>query len=94
MIARIKPETLATIIYTSGTTGNPKGVMLTHHNIASNVDDSMPAFTFAETGAKALSFLPLNHIFERMVTYVYLNSGVSVYYAESMDTIGLNLKEV
>jgi long-chain acyl-CoA synthetase len=94
VIARIKPETLATIIYTSGTTGNPKGVMLTHRNIASNVYDSLPAFTFAETGGRALSFLPLNHIFERMVTYVYLHSGVSVYYAESMDTIGLNLKEV
>lgn len=94
VIARIKPETLATIIYTSGTTGNPKGVMLTHRNIASNVHDSLPAFTFAETGGRALSFLPLNHIFERMVTYVYLHSGVSVYYAESMDTIGLNLKEV
>jgi long-chain acyl-CoA synthetase len=94
VIARIKPETLATIIYTSGTTGNPKGVMLTHNNIVSNVRDSMPAFTFVQKGSKALSFLPLNHIFERMVTYVYLNSEVAVYYAESMDTIGLNLKEV
>jgi long-chain acyl-CoA synthetase len=94
VIARIKPETLATIIYTSGTTGDPKGVMLTHSNIVSNVQDSMPAFTFAEAGCRALSFLPLNHIFERMVTYVYLQSGVSVYYAESMDSIGLNLKEV
>ncbi len=94
MLDRIKPETLATIIYTSGTTGNPKGVMLTHRNIASNVQDSMPAFTFADKGSKALSFLPLNHIFERMVTYIYLQAGVSIYYAESMDTIGLNLKEV
>ena len=94
VIVRIKPETLATIIYTSGTTGDPKGVMLTHHNIVSNVQDSMPAFTFAEANSRALSFLPLNHIFERMVTYVYLQSGVSIYYAESMDSIGLNLKEV
>jgi long-chain acyl-CoA synthetase len=94
VIARIKPETLATIIYTSGTTGNPKGVMLTHNNIVSNVRDSMPAFTFAEARGKALSFLPLNHIFERMVTYVYLHSGISVYYAENMETIGANLKEV
>lgn len=94
VISRIVPETLATIIYTSGTTGNPKGVMLTHHNIVSNVQDSMPAFTFAEAHSKALSFLPLNHIFERMVTYVYIQSGVEIYYAESMDTIGLNLKEV
>jgi long-chain acyl-CoA synthetase len=94
VIARIKPETLATIIYTSGTTGNPKGVMLTHSNIVSNVQDSMPAFTFAGHNSRALSFLPLNHIFERMVTYVYLQSGVSIYYAESLDTIGANLKEV
>jgi long-chain acyl-CoA synthetase len=94
VIARIKSETLATIIYTSGTTGNPKGVMLSHNNIVSNVRDSMPAFSFASPNTRALSFLPLNHIFERMVTYVYLTSGVSVYYAESMDTIGLNLKEV
>ena len=92
--SRIVPETLATIIYTSGTTGNPKGVMLTHKNIVSNVQDSMPAFTFADKGSKALSFLPLNHIFERMVSYIYLQAGVSIYYAESMDTIGLNLKEV
>jgi long-chain acyl-CoA synthetase len=94
VINRIKPETLATIIYTSGTTGDPKGVMLTHKNIVSNVQDSMPAFTFAEENSRALSFLPLNHIFERMVSYIYLHSGVSIYYAESMDTIGPNLKEV
>lgn len=92
--ARIQPDTLATIIYTSGTTGDPKGVMLTHHNIVSNVLDSLPAFTFAHEGDKALSFLPLNHIFERMVTYVYLHHRVPIYYAESMDTIGPNLKEV
>ncbi len=94
IIAAIKYETLATIIYTSGTTGNPKGVMLTHKNIVSNVQDSMPAFSFATAQSRALSFLPLNHIFERMVSYVYLQAGVSIYYAESMDTIGLNLKEV
>lgn len=91
---RIKAETLATIIYTSGTTGNPKGVMLSHNNIVSNVQDSMPEFTFAEKGGIALSFLPLNHIFERMVTYVYIQSGIAIYYAESMETIGDNLKEV
>jgi len=94
VIAQIKGETLATIIYTSGTTGNPKGVMLTHNNIVSNVQDSLPRFTFAKEHERALSFLPLNHIFERMVTYIYLQSGVSIYYAESMDSIGLNLKEV
>ena len=94
IIAQIKPETLATIIYTSGTTGNPKGVMLTHKNIVSNIEDSFDAFSFAAPHSKALSFLPLNHIFERMVTYIYIKAGVAIYYAESMDTIGLNLKEV
>lgn len=91
---RIKSDTLATIIYTSGTTGAPKGVMLSHQNIVSNVIDSFPAFTFAEKGARALSFLPLNHIFERMVTYIYIKGGISIYYAESMETIGDNLREV
>ncbi len=94
LIGRIRTETLATIIYTSGTTGNPKGVMLSHSNIVSNVRDCMCEFWFANKGDRALSFLPLNHIFERMVTYVYINAGVSIYYAESMDTIGANLKEV
>jgi long-chain acyl-CoA synthetase len=94
IISQIKPDTLATIIYTSGTTGDPKGVMLSHNNIVSNVNDSLPAFTFAKKHERALSFLPLNHIFERMVTYIYLISGISIYYAENMDTIGLNLKEV
>jgi long-chain acyl-CoA synthetase len=91
---RIKAATLTTIIYTSGTTGRPKGVMLSHRNIMSNVQDSMPVFTFAEKGAKALSFLPLNHIFEKMVSYVYLQAGVAIYYAESMEKIGDNLREV
>lgn len=94
VIDRITEETLATIIYTSGTTGNPKGVMLSHKNIVSNVYDSMPAFSFAEVGAKTLSFLPLNHIFERTVSYIYIDAGLSIYYAESMDTIGDNLREV
>ncbi|MBS1584076.1 MAG: long-chain fatty acid--CoA ligase [Bacteroidetes bacterium] len=94
LIKRITGNTLATIIYTSGTTGDPKGVMLTHSNIVSNVRDSMPAFTFAKYQERALSFLPLNHIFERMVTYIYFSAGISIYYAESMDTIGDNLREV
>lgn len=94
IVRQINSETLATIIYTSGTTGSPKGVMLSHKNIVSNVQASMPEFCFAEKGARALSFLPLNHIFEKMVTYVYLQAGVSVFYAESMETIGDNLKEV
>ncbi len=83
---------LATIIYTSGTTGIPKGVMLSHHNILSNVQSSIPCLPQGKI--RALSFLPLNHILERMVTYVYLFSGSSIYYAESIDTIGENLKEV
>ncbi len=90
----ITEQTLATIIYTSGTTGNPKGVMLSHKNVVSNVSDSMPAFTFAKLHSRALSFLPLNHIFERTVSYIYINAGIAIYYAENMDTIGQNLKEV
>jgi len=94
VINKITEDTLATIIYTSGTTGNPKGVMLSHKNIVSNVYDSMPAFSFAERGARTLSFLPLNHIFERTVSYIYIDAGLSIYYAESMETIGDNLREV
>jgi long-chain acyl-CoA synthetase len=86
-------EDLATIIYTSGTTGKPKGVMLSHKNILSNVMASIPCFPPGEN-MKALSFLPLNHIFERMVTYLYLFKGISIYYAESLETIGDNLKEL
>ncbi|MEK7224628.1 MAG: AMP-binding protein, partial [Bacteroidota bacterium] len=90
---QINYEDLATIIYTSGTTGTPKGVMLSHRNILSNVMASIPCFPPGEN-LRSLSFLPLNHIFERMVTYLYLFSGTSVYYAESLDTIADNLKEV
>lgn len=90
----IKPEHLATIIYTSGTTGNPKGVMLSHRNISSNVNGSMPAFSFCGPNETVLSFLPLNHIFERTVMYIYFDKGVSVYFAEGMETIGNDLKEV
>lgn len=89
---RIVQEDLATIIYTSGTTGTPKGVMLSHRNIVSNVQSCIPCLPRGPL--RALSFLPLNHIYERMLTYVYLFSGSSIYYAESMDTIGENLKEV
>lgn len=91
--ANIAYEDLATIIYTSGTTGTPKGVMLSHRNILSNVMACYPCLpVFPDM--KALSFLPLNHIFERMITYFYLYRGIPIYYAESMDTIGENLKEV
>lgn len=91
---RITPQHLATIIYTSGTTGKPKGVMLSHNNIYSNVLDSMPCFPPGGENMIALSFLPLNHIFEKMVTYLYLFKGTSIYYAESMETIADNLREI
>jgi long-chain acyl-CoA synthetase len=91
--ARITYEDLATIIYTSGTTGTPKGVMLSHRNILSNVMASIPCFPPGDD-LRALSFLPLNHIFERMVTFMYMFRLVSIYYAESLETIGDNLKEV
>jgi long-chain acyl-CoA synthetase len=93
--ASIPESNVATIIYTSGTTGQPKGVMLTHANIVSNVLNSVESFPFPPApGKKVLSFLPLNHIFERMVTSIYMYSGIHVYYAESLETIGENLKEV
>lgn len=91
--AGIGYEDLATIIYTSGTTGTPKGVMLSHQNILSNVMAAIPCFPPGED-MRSLSFLPLNHIFERMVSYLYLFRGVSIYYAESLETIADNLKEV
>lgn len=91
--ATIRNEDLATIIYTSGTTGDPKGVMLSHNNILSNVMDSMECFP-PGTQLKALSFLPLNHIFERMVSFIYLFKGTSIYFAESLEAISDNLREV
>lgn len=91
--AGMKYEDVATILYTSGTTGTPKGVMLTHRNILSNVVACLPCFPPGEE-LRSLSFLPLNHIFEKMVSYLYLFKGTSIYYAESLDTIGDNLKEV
>ncbi|MBT2557766.1 long-chain fatty acid--CoA ligase [Hymenobacter sp. ISL-91] len=91
--AAVQPDDLLTLIYTSGTTGKPKGVMLTHNNILSNCRNSQ-RFVPVTQNDKALSFLPLCHIFERMVTHLYLINGVSIYYAESMETIADNLREV
>lgn len=89
----VKPEDLATLIYTSGTTGRPKGVMLSHWNIVSNTLASKARVPF-EYGAVALSFLPICHIFERIILYIYMYCGISVYFAEGLDKIGDNLKEV
>lgn len=92
---QVKPEDLATIIYTSGTTGRPKGVMLSHNNIVSNVIASNPRVPkFPSQYPKALSFLPVCHVFERMLLYLYIYNGIGIYYAENLETIGENLKEV
>ncbi|MDX1350963.1 MAG: long-chain fatty acid--CoA ligase [Putridiphycobacter sp.] len=91
--AAIKGEDLVTLIYTSGTTGNPKGVKLTHNNLLANIDGCIPRIPVGHTH-KAVSFLPVCHVYERMLLYLYQILGISVYFAESMDTIGDNLKEV
>jgi len=89
----VQPSDIATLIYTSGTTGTPKGVMLTHNNIVTNLIASHP-YVPIKPFARALSFLPLCHIYERMLNYLYQYSGIAIYYAESIDTIGDNLREV
>lgn len=85
---------LATIIYTSGTTGKPKGVMLSHNNIVTNVLDSAPRIPVPEGNSRAMSFLPVCHVFERVILYIYQYHSVSVYFAESIEKISDNLKEV
>lgn len=84
----------ATIIYTSGTTGVPKGVMLSHKNITSNVIKSTPRLPLVPGRSKVLSFLPVCHVFERMLHYLYMQNGLTIYFAESIEKIGDNLKEV
>ena len=93
LAAQTKPDDLATIIYTSGTTGEPKGVMLSHSNLVTNLIDSSGHLSFGEHDT-ALSVLPLSHVFERQAMYMYLHQGMAVYFAESLQTVGPNLREV
>ncbi len=88
----VQPHDLLTLIYTSGTTGKPKGVLLTHDNILSNVRAS--AHLMLDHISKALSFLPLCHIFERMVVYIYLTKRIEIHYAESLDNIVVDINDV
>src|SRR5690606_37368209 len=88
----VHEDDLLTLIYTSGTTGKPKGVHLSHKNVMSNVNDCqslLPSFY-----KKAISFLPLSHIFERMVVYLYLSRGIEIHYAESLDSVVADINEV
>ncbi|GAA3516260.1 AMP-dependent synthetase/ligase [Aquimarina addita] len=94
LMASVKEDDLATLIYTSGTTGRPKGVMLSHKNIVSNALNSSGRFPEMPGEAKALSFLPVCHIYERMLLYLYQYRGFGIYFAESLETISDNLKEV
>lgn len=92
-IATVQPDDLLTIIYTSGTTGEPKGVMLSHENVMSNIRAVSPVLKLTPQDI-ALSYLPLSHVFERMVTYLYLYEGVTVCHAESIDTLARDLQVV
>ena len=90
----VQADDLLTIIYTSGTTGRPKGVMLSHHNVVSNAM-AVSRFTPLEYGIwKAVSFLPLSHVFERSVTYIYFYAGIGVYHAKNVDAIAATLGDV
>jgi long-chain acyl-CoA synthetase len=89
----VEPEDLATIIYTSGTTGEPKGVMLTHSNLVTNLIDSSCHLSFDKTDC-VLSVLPFSHVLERLAMYMYMHHGMGIFYAESMEKIGDNLREV
>ena len=89
----VKPTDLATLIYTSGTTGNPKGVMLSHENLLADINSSEYSFP-VKAYDKALSFLPACHAYERVFQYVYIKMGLPIYFAQSMDTIGQDMKEV
>jgi len=91
--ASIKPNDLVTLIYTSGTTGFPKGVMLSHNNLISNVKATVGVHTM-DHRHKSLSFLPLSHVYERMLNYHFQYKGISIYYAENMGTIAENAKEI
>ncbi|HKO99133.1 MAG TPA: long-chain fatty acid--CoA ligase [Pyrinomonadaceae bacterium] len=93
LTSQISPDDLATFIYTSGTTGEPKGVMLAHSNLVSNLVDSSAHFSF-ENDDSALSVLPLSHVLERVAMYMYIYHGMAVYFGESLEMIGPNLREV
>ncbi len=95
--SKVSPDDLASLIYTSGTTGNPKGVMLTHNNIASNLLASLERVPFDDTvreHEKMLSYLPLSHVFERMITYMYLSMGYPIYYIDEVDEIRDDFEKV
>ena len=93
-MAAVEPDDLATIIYTSGTTGKPKGVMLSHKNITSNALDASKRLPISGKGTRILSFLPICHIFERVLIYIYQYAGTTIYFAEGIDKIGDNAKEI